>query len=195
MTFRNLLLRAYPRPWRAEYGDELAGILAHRALTLAVAADVVWSGLKMRLRHDDPWKICGSGLFLWSCLGVALGGTQTWFGPPVVIALFTAALWTAVRRQRSLLAAGRASLGVAFLGTCPDMLAALLRGPVVTHAQNLVSYSWGMYVSGTLAVSRADYLSLVFTCLVMESLLLGLAGGLLGCFLAGLRDGLRENRR
>ena len=36
MSWRNLLLRAYPRSRRDEYGDELAGVLAQRRLTTGV---------------------------------------------------------------------------------------------------------------------------------------------------------------
>ena len=65
MTLRNLLLRAYPRSWRNEYGAELAGILAHRRLTPGVAADVLWNAAKQHLFRDTPWKLCGTGLALW----------------------------------------------------------------------------------------------------------------------------------
>ena len=65
MTCRKLLLLAYPRSWRDEYGEELAGLLASKRLTFAAVADILGSALTQHFRRDDPWKICGAGLALW----------------------------------------------------------------------------------------------------------------------------------
>jgi hypothetical protein len=53
---------SYPRSCREEYGEELAGILAHRRLTPAVVADVLLNGVRQHVGRDVPWKICGAVL-------------------------------------------------------------------------------------------------------------------------------------
>jgi hypothetical protein len=65
MTLRDLLLLAYPRSWREEYGEELAAIVARRRLTPGIVADVIWNASKQHLDRDEPWMICGAGLALW----------------------------------------------------------------------------------------------------------------------------------
>jgi hypothetical protein len=71
MTLRDVLLRAYPRSWRYEDGEELAGVLAQKRLTLGVVADVVGNGVRQHLYRDEPWKICGAGLVLWNSANFA----------------------------------------------------------------------------------------------------------------------------
>ena len=43
------LLRLYPRAWRRRYGDEVAGMLAGRGFSLAVAVDLVAGAIDARL--------------------------------------------------------------------------------------------------------------------------------------------------
>jgi hypothetical protein len=55
MTWRNLLLRAYPRSWRDEYGEALVAVLAHQRPTPGVVADVLSNGAKQHFYGDDPY--------------------------------------------------------------------------------------------------------------------------------------------
>ncbi len=93
MTWRNVLLRAYPRSWRDEYGDEFAGLLTRRRLTFAVVVDVLASAARQHLYRDDPWKICGVGLFLWTCLGLALGAAPPFSWVAVPLTILVAGTW------------------------------------------------------------------------------------------------------
>jgi hypothetical protein len=54
-----VLLKAYPFAWRMEYGAELTDLLAARPLTPFVIADVIWSGLRQRVRAADPSTLLG----------------------------------------------------------------------------------------------------------------------------------------
>ena len=53
------LLRLYPAAWRQEYGGEFEDLLLARPLTAAVAADVVFNGLRQRLRAIEPATFLG----------------------------------------------------------------------------------------------------------------------------------------
>ena len=53
------LLRLYPAAWRQEYGGEFEDLLLARPLTAAVAADVVFNGLRQRLRATEPATFLG----------------------------------------------------------------------------------------------------------------------------------------
>lgn len=104
MTWRNLLLRAYPRSWRDEYGEELAGLLARRRLTFTVAADVLGGAARQHLRRDDPWKICGAGLFLWFMMTGLLAmffpsRVMLWFGSCGFLIVLAAGAWTVTRSK------------------------------------------------------------------------------------------------
>ncbi len=68
MNFRKLLLNMYPRSWRAEYGEEFAGILATRRLTPAIVLDVLGGAVRQRLTRTEPWILCGAALSLWTVL-------------------------------------------------------------------------------------------------------------------------------
>ena len=53
------LLRIYPAAWRREYGAELTAILQGRPLGLRVMTDVLWNGLRLRVRAAEPSTILG----------------------------------------------------------------------------------------------------------------------------------------
>jgi hypothetical protein len=107
MSLRKLLLRTYPRSWRAEYGPELAGILARTRLTPALLADVLAGGVRQHLRRDAPWKLCALGLALWTS-GLLLAALQGLLSRSVFLCgyaagqlfLLAAGAWT-VRRENS----------------------------------------------------------------------------------------------
>jgi len=121
MSFRDLLMRAYPRSWRNEYGREMIGILAGRRLTPSLIADVLASGVGQHLRRD-PWKICALDLTLWA-LGlwiVGLSGLityQTFLYLAIAgqLWLFAAGAWTGVSKNTGILSATVASAKAAIL--------------------------------------------------------------------------------
>lgn len=53
-TFVPILLRLYPRGWRARYEAELLALLADRDLTLSAVPDIVLAALDARLSGDYP---------------------------------------------------------------------------------------------------------------------------------------------
>jgi hypothetical protein len=176
MIWRRALLRTYPRSWREEYGEELAGLLARRPLTFAIVADILGSAAKQHLCRDEPWKICGAGLFVWTCFGMILDRysllTRTnfeWYSAPTMAAWFGTATWTVWRRNTGTWEAAQKAYWAAIAGQLPDLLAWVVSGsagvPRLMHFYNWAPFS--------------------LFCLTYY-------GAVLGRFLAGLRDGLRE---
>ena len=121
MSFRDLLMRAYPRSWRSEYGREMIDILADRRLTPSLIADVLASGVGQHLRRD-PWKICALGLTLWTS-GLAIAALQglvtyqtfLYFAITGQLWLFAAGAWTVLRKNSGMLSATVASAKAAVL--------------------------------------------------------------------------------
>jgi len=102
---RDLLIRAYPRSWRNQFGPELAGILAKRKMTPVLVADVLASAILQHLRHD-PWKIwaLGSAVWTFSLLILASQGTIgrsafLWCYFAGQLLLFAAGAWTGLRND------------------------------------------------------------------------------------------------
>jgi hypothetical protein len=146
MTWRSLLLRAYPRGWREEYGDELAGILAQRTLTVRLVLDILGAAAKQRLYRALPWPLCAVALmlrlfvlrfalfdrsaFLWAYLGATF------------LILFGAGAW-AVRRKGSgvwKVAGAAAKAGLA--GEIPTAVLYLLTLPGAESAEQHLIYTW-----------------------------------------------------
>jgi len=207
MTLRNLLLRAYPRSWRDEYGEEFAGVLAQKPLTLRVVADVLGGGFMQHLFWDDPWKICGAGLFVWTCLGLVLirdSRLAPSMEPLSAMALgcflLATGAWTVLRKKSGIREAGGAAAKAAMAGIVPSVFATLLWGPVVVHHANGSTWLvWGLFLSviPVPSIPEAGRLAghLAITCSLMvlaASAVMGFAGALLGRFIAALRGGLRE---
>ena len=191
MTWRELLLRAYPRSWRDEYGDEFAGLLAQRRLTFAVVADVLSGAARQHLNRDAPWKICGAGLFLWTCIGLLLGGSPPFSGAAVPFTILVAGTWTGSLKNLGVREAIAMSGRVVLAGVSPDLIVGLLRGPVTRYTDSTLWHQWGLYFGTLLTISRWDYFSMMLTFTLFESMLFGLAGAIMGRFVAGLREGLR----
>jgi hypothetical protein len=126
MSLRELLLRTYPRSWRAEYGEEFAAILAHTKLTPRIATDVVRGAAIEHLRRDDPWKICATGLFLWGSFVVFSGWDV--LEPVWISVLVLTGAWT-IRQHGGMLEATRASALVSVIAFVPDMLSTPLHPP------------------------------------------------------------------
>jgi hypothetical protein len=178
MTLRNLLLRAYPRSWRDEYGEELAGVLAHKRLTLRVVADVVRNGARQRLLRGEPWKICGAGLALWNLTVLLLAAgrffttrpTFLWCYMAGFLFLFVAGAWTVLRRKSGIWRATAASAKAALAG----------------HAPDVVGFLFMLRNGGGRWIPRSFEINLVLC------LLFGFASAVLAGFFAGLRKEPRE---
>jgi hypothetical protein len=180
MKVRNLLLRAYPRSWREEYGEELAGVLARRGLTFAVVADVLGGAARQHLDRDEPWKICGVGLALWFMMARLVAVffpyrtffLWCWFCG-LLITLASGA-WTATRSKSGTLRSTVASAKTALIGQAGVVVLYLL----VLPRENAYSFQGhGIYYwfLKTLALGLA--LSVPF----------GFAGALLGRLFTRLR--------
>ena len=195
MTWRSALLRAYPRSWRDEYGEEFAGLLAIRRLTFAAVADVLGGAARQHLRRDEPWKICGAGLFLWTCFGLLLGGSPPFYWAAVPFSILVAATWTGNRKSLGVREAIAMSGRLVLVGVCPDLMAGLLQGPVTHYTDGTLWHQWGVYFGTSLTISRWDYFSMMLSSMLFDSALFGLLGAIMGHFVAGLREGLRGNPR
>ncbi|HKE21728.1 MAG TPA: hypothetical protein VKB88_05010 [Bryobacteraceae bacterium] len=121
MTLRDLLVRAYPKSWRDEFGPELADILAHRELTPGVIADVLASSVRQHLRRD-PWKICALVFAFWTAvvLIALLQGLVTfnefmrcYFAGQLF--LVAAGAWTILRKNSGIWKATTAAVKAALL--------------------------------------------------------------------------------
>jgi len=188
MTWRNLLVRAYPRSWRDEYGEELAGILAERRLTLRVAADVLVNALMQHFHRDAPWEICGVGLALWFLMYrlVAVFNHSRpfllWYWSAGLLIVLAAGAWTVARSKARILAATAASARAAVIGQAGVVVLYLLALPRESaySFQGHGIYYWFLF---TLAIDLA--LSLVF----------GFAGALLGRSVAHFRGSMGQPTR
>ena len=67
-----VLLRIYPAVWRKEYGAELRYILEARDLQSRTVVNVVWGGVRQRLRATEPWVLLGLPLMLLMTLLITL---------------------------------------------------------------------------------------------------------------------------
>jgi len=179
MTLRNLLLRAYPRSWRGEYGEELAGVLVQKRLTLGVVADVAGNGARQHLLRDEPWKICAAALALWNLTVLLLAAarffittrpTLLWCYSVGFLFLFVAGAWTVLRRKSGIWRATAASAKAALAG----------------HAPDIVLFLGMLRNGGGRWILRTSEFNLVF------ALAFGFAGALLARFLVSFRKEPRE---
>ena len=53
------LLRLYPASWREQYGAELEDLILAQPLTIVTLVDVLWNGLRQRLRLTEPATYLG----------------------------------------------------------------------------------------------------------------------------------------
>ena len=147
--FISVLLRTYPAPWRREYGDELVDLLGSHPLGARVVADVLWNGVRQRLRSPQSAMVLGLAAMLGSLtLLVAnvvapqpYGGWTTVLEPSsktfpsvrvsavaaeVFCLLFVACGWWTYRRGGTLPQAGRAAAAVCLLAGVPVMVTGAL---------------------------------------------------------------------
>ena len=206
MKFRNLVTRsliyAYPWSWRSEYGAELSDVLAQKPLTIGLIANVLTSGATQRLYRDEPWKICGAALLLWTCMGLALIGepglapsVQLWYTAIPIPIRFATGVWTVLRKNAGPWAAALASSKAAAMCFLPGALAAILQGPIlVPHSDGSMWHQWGVYFSFSQNISLGQYVRDLLLIVPTGSMLLGFAGAIAGRSIAGLRKGLRGNQ-
>jgi hypothetical protein len=186
-----MLLRAYPRAWRAEYGEELASVLAARPLSVWIVANVLWNGFRERLRRRHPGSFFGKILLhltLYANLSM-LGAKPEWsdflfhwFGAVPMLLAATAAASALHRGGNS----ARAWLAEAFrtvlLGTLPNLVFCLFWAVFILP----LSQSCGAGVPGcgmtTLFLqssAQPTLFELMFS-LGVNVVLTGLIGGLAG---------------
>jgi len=184
VTLRNLLLRAYPRSWRDEYGEELAGVLARRRLTFAVVTDVLVNALTQHFHRDAPWKICGAGLALWF-MTIRLVGLfsrdrtfMLWYFFAGLLIVAAAGAWTVARSKAGILRATAASAKAALIGQAGVVVLYLLTLPRES-AYSFQGHGIYYYFLKTLAIDLA------------VSIPFGFAGALLGRFFTRLRQSPR----
>jgi hypothetical protein len=175
MTLRDLLIRAYPRSWRDEFGSELAGILANRKLTPAVVSDVLASAALQHFRRD-PWKICTVGFGLWTSglLIFALEGlvdrlafSRCYFAGQLF--LFAAGAWTGLREDSGIWRATTASAKAAVVPVAAYIVVSSVR----------MLYYWLHYWSGGHQIQGQNISYWILKNVVvtiLASLLFGLAG-------------------
>jgi hypothetical protein len=171
MILRELLIRAYPRSWRNEFGPELAGILADRKLTPAVIADVLASAALQHLRRD-PWKICALGLALWTSalLIVSFGGSfdrvaLLWSYFAGQLFVFAAGAWTGLREHCGIWRATSAAAKAAFAPSTAFVALSSLR---------MLHYWGGLREIYGHSLSYWVWKNIVLT--LLPALLFGLAG-------------------
>jgi hypothetical protein len=105
-----LLLHLYPAQWRAEYGEELAQVVASKPLTAGVLFNVLWNGIEERLRQSDPGIFFGLLLccfvFTGNLMEIVRPSFATfatrWFGTLELLVLILAASYSALRSRSAL---------------------------------------------------------------------------------------------
>lgn len=133
------LLRLYPAAWRREYGPELQGVLEDRPLGARTIANVVWGGLRQRVRTGEPWAVMGLALLV--VITVFL--TKQILSPPpywpgvergvywpanivVMLVLMGCGCWTVLRHGGTLPRAGLQTMKMGLVANLPYFLVALL---------------------------------------------------------------------
>jgi hypothetical protein len=136
-----LLVQLYPRPWRREYGDELATLLESHPVTPRVAADVLASAIVQHARNASPAGILGACSALSILAGVVLaptayGGTSTALIEPsgitfptvrvtfmtselFVLLLIACGCWTLLRRPGPVTGAALAAVKMTLIAGIP----------------------------------------------------------------------------
>ena len=65
-----VLLGLYPAAWRSEYGPELSDVLLARPLGARIITDVLWNGLRQRVRNAGPSTLAGLAVMLVILTGI-----------------------------------------------------------------------------------------------------------------------------
>jgi hypothetical protein len=183
------LVALYPKEWRREYGLELMDLIGSRPVTLRVAADVMWSALRERLRASYPSAVLGVATLLLILGGFVLAGRQwtallqpamTTFPPAMltflraevyVLRMIACGCWTYLRYGASLTRSGTAAMKMSLIAGVPIVICALLMMLGVVdltfgEPQRVRPLPWVMMLSPVLRLP--------------EAWIWGIAGGLLG---------------
>jgi hypothetical protein len=144
------LVRLYPASWRREYGAELNDLLMARPLSAWVVGDVLWSGLRQRVRTAEPSTLVGLAMMLAilaalvrNIAGAPPGGRLTplledssMTLPTVVVKplmtefyvllLVGCGCWTQLRHRGTASQSGKAAAKVTLIAGAPIILAGLL---------------------------------------------------------------------
>jgi hypothetical protein len=178
------LVRLYPSRWRAEYGEELAGVLMRRPLgaggVLNVAANAGWQQLQMQ----EPWLMVGVPATVWVAISLTILLTHPYtlhrglLSPGIGFAVFCGVgLWTVLARG---FGGGLAAIKVAMLVALPYLLIGLLTLVQVVRVVEGPGQSISFRLSGPVT-----YRTAVFRLFVELPILQILFAGLVGC-LGGL---------
>ena len=145
------LLRVYPFEWRREYGSELRELLLSRPLSAGICADVLWNGVRQRVRSLDPSTVLGLGMMLavlaglaWNIIAPRPYG-EGWTGllvpssktlPTIdvrplnselyLLFLLGTGCWLQLRRGGRPSRSGLAAMRICFIASIPIMVAGLL---------------------------------------------------------------------
>ncbi len=146
------LVRLYPAAWRREYGAELVDLLVVGRLNARIIGDVLWNGLRQRVRMTEPATLLGLAAMLvvlaglvWNIADPPLSGhglpallrdsSKTW--PTVIVAplaselyvvlLVACGCWTNLRRGGGLARTGAAAaMRLGLIAGSPVLLAGIL---------------------------------------------------------------------
>ena len=134
------LVRLYPSHWRAEYGAELEDLLLARPMGVHAIADVVWNGLRQRVRSLDLATYFGLAALVAVVAAFASGqpvlepSHMTFPAvsiPPLrsdLYALFLVICGCTIhlRSRTSLVRTGVAAMKISFIAGLPVLVAGLL---------------------------------------------------------------------
>lgn len=160
MTIRDLLVRAYPRSWRSEYGEELAALLAQTKLSPAVAADVLSNAARQRVRREEPWKICGATLAVWylttrvAVLAFHEKNFILWYWGGGLLIVLAAGAWTVGRNDAGIWQATLDSAKAAAIGQL-GALALALRAVSMMGATPYQGHTTFYWFAQTVALNLA----------------------------------------
>ena len=146
-----LLLAVYPHHFRREYGPELTHLLLSQPLNVTGVVDVLWNGVKQRLRSPEPSTIFGLAMmalivtgFAWNIIApppYSRGALFSLLRPTsmtlptlvvaplksdlYVLALVVCGCWTYLRHQAQG-RPGRAAMKMSLIAGIPVMVAGVL---------------------------------------------------------------------
>jgi hypothetical protein len=198
------ILRAYPADWRAEYGEELVGLLAVRALTLRDLSNVLFNGFWQRLKNSTPWKVGAVALFIVTVLCLVRNtleplSTEEYSGLTWIVSLSAMAVsfWSILLEPANFRGATRAALGSVLIGVLPELIIGLFWAVDLVHPTVLAVHgpprTLGhgirlLYVRTDVSIGPMSYLSILLLGSAYQTLFFGWVGALLG------RGGLRSRQ-
>lgn len=138
------LLHLYPKAWRREYGPELMDVLLAQPLTAGIVGNVLYSGLRQRVRTAEPSTFLGLVLmlvvlagFVWKDLILSPQTSNLY-----VLILLGGGVWTHLRHRGELSQSGRAAVKISFMGGIPVMAAGVLMIFGIVGVHGVQNYCW-----------------------------------------------------